>query len=248
MKHDNTTNKALHLLLAQLHGWYGAPTDEQIARLSRYAELLAGYAAANVIGTREVPKILLDHVLDSLSCLHLQDLTSAERLIDVGSGGGLPGIPLAIVQPRLNVTLLEATEKKARFLEHAREELGLGNVRVLNRRAEEAGRQTEYRDRYDVVTSRALAALPVVVEYCAPFVRPGGRILAMKGRLENDELDAGERAAIKLAAEFHGVTEVPIHPELEQKQRRIVVFRKTRPTPTGYPRRVGLAKKRPLGS
>lgn len=248
MKHEETIDTAMQLLQQQTSEWGRVLHPGQLGLLRQYAELLAGYTEANVIGTKEARDIILNHVLDSLSCLAVKDVELRGNLIDVGSGGGLPGIPLAVAQAEdLTVTLLEATKKKVNFLQHARERLQLANLAVLSQRAEEAGKQEVLRESYDIAVTRALALLPVVVEYCAPFIAEGGWVLAMKGRLEEDELVTGEKAAKKLGVELHKVTVVRLLPELEQKQRQIVVFRKIRATPTGYPRRVGLAKKRPLG-
>ncbi|QIN80568.1 16S rRNA (guanine(527)-N(7))-methyltransferase RsmG [Rubrobacter marinus] len=248
MKHEHTIDAAMRLLDDQASEWGIGLGPEQLGLLRQYADSLANYTAANVIGTREPQRIVLDHILDSLSCLTLGGEQWQGNLLDVGSGGGLPGIPLAVAQAELSVTLLESIEKKVVFLQKVRDDLSLTNLTIHSGRAEEAGRKRTFRDAYDVAVSRALAALPVVVEYCAPFVQEGGWVLAMKGRLEQDELIAGEKAARKLQAELHEVTQVRLMPELEQKHRQIVVFRKTGPTPTGYPRRIGLAKKRPLGT
>lgn len=248
MKHEQTIDTAMRLLRDQLHGWGWALEPKKLSLLHRYAELLTDYTEANVIGTKEARGIILDHILDSLSCLALQNVGLQGRLIDIGSGGGMPGIPLAIAQADLSVTLLEVTEKKVKFLRHAWKSLQLTNVAVLNQRAEEAGKQTGVRESYDIAVTRALASLPVVVEYSAPFVGEGGWILAMRGRTEQDELVAGQNAAKKLGAELLEVAPVRLLPQLDQKRRQIIVFRKTGSTPNGYPRRVGLAKKRPLGS
>lgn len=247
MKHERAVQEAIALLTVQMRDWGQSMAATQIDLLSRYAEFLATYSEANVIGSKEVPAIVLDHVLDSLSCVSI-GIEIEGKSIDVGSGGGLPGIPFAITHPRVQVTLLEATGKKVKFLQHVKDELQLPNLGILNARAEDAGMDRNLRDSNNLAVARALASLPVVLEYCAPFVKEGGVVLAMKGRLEEKELTAGRRAAARIGAELHSVVPVRFLPELEQKQRRIVVFRKTAPTPTGYPRRVGLAKKRPLGS
>ena len=248
MKQTQEVRDAMELLTVQVQKWGLSLSPRQLELLCRYAELLAGYTDANIIGTKDLKDIILDHVLDSLSCLILEDEEYEGQIIDVGAGGGLPGIPISIAQPRVSVTLLEATEKKAKFLRNSREHLRLKSIKVSNLRAEEAGRQVGFRDVYAMAVSRALASLPVVVEYCAPFVRKGGLVLAMKGRLEEKELASGRQAAAKLGAEFREVIKVPLIARLEQKQRQIVVFRKVTSTPTGYPRRIGLAKKRPLGT
>ncbi len=215
--------------------------------LSAYADLLAGYDLANVIGTRDREKILREHVLDSLSCLTVEDIEWGGSLIDIGTGGGLPGIPLGIARPELCVTLLEATEKKVRFLEFVRAELTLNNLQVLHARAEEVGKDWAYRGTFDLATTRAVAALPVVLEYCAPLVRTGGKILAMKGRLTGEELSTGAVASRELGIELREVREVNYRAQLPQKERRLVVFDKVGVTPGRFPRKAGLAKKRPLG-
>jgi 16S rRNA (guanine527-N7)-methyltransferase len=215
--------------------------------LDQYAHLLAGYELANVIGTKDRDQIVTEHLLDSLSCLKFEYLIRGSSLIDVGTGGGLPGVPLAIARSQLNVTLLEATKKKINFLKHVREELDLQNLRLLGTRAEEMGKELEYREVFEIATARALAALPVVAEYCAPFVKVGGAILAMKGRLAEEELTQGVAAGPELGLELRGVLEVKFLPELTQKERRLVVFEKVAETPEKFPRRVGLARKHPLG-
>lgn len=235
------------LLRLQVRRWGRDLADEQVAGLVRYARLLAGYREANVIGARHFDDVLLDHVLDSLSCLLAPPLRGARRLVDVGSGGGLPGIAISIVRPDIRVTLVEATRKKARFLRLAAERLALGNVRVLNTRVEEAARETEQRGTYDIATARALARLPVVAEYCIPLLCVGGCCISMKGRLDAAELAQGRRAATELGAAVEEMIRVPSPPELQQKERHLVLLRKMRATPQAYPRRVGVPSKQPLG-
>src|SRR5919204_2217015 len=123
-------------------------------------------------------------VEDSLVLLDL--LGDARTLVDVGSGGGLPGLPLKLARPELQVTLIEANRKKAAFLNHATAVLGLQGVQVVAMRAEEAGRVPRLRDAFDVATARALAAMPVLAELCLPFVRPKGRLLAMKAAADHE--------------------------------------------------------------
>ena len=143
--------------------------------------------------------------------------------------------------------MLEATEKKVRFLNYVRENLGLQNLEIIQGRVEDKGKRAAYREAFDFAVARALAELPVVVEYCAPLVRVGGQILAMKGRLPEKELSRGLVAARELGVEVREVREVQYRAELPQKERRLVVFDKLYATPDKFPRRVGLAKKRPLG-
>jgi len=238
---------AIEQLRLQVEAW-GIELDElRLPLLDQYAQLLAGYELANVIGTTDRYQIVIEHLLDSLSCLSFDSFDTGKSLIDVGTGGGLPGVPLGIARPGISITLLEATEKKVTFLRNVREELDLPNLRLLNARAEEIGRRSEYREAFEIATARALAALPVVAEYCAPLVKVGGTILAMKGRLAEEELAQGVAAGAELGLELRGVLEVKNSAELIQKERRIVVFEKVGATPKKFPRRTGLARKRPLG-
>ncbi|HZB83750.1 MAG TPA: 16S rRNA (guanine(527)-N(7))-methyltransferase RsmG [Rubrobacteraceae bacterium] len=246
MKHLGLTPE-LEQLRSQANQWGVDLSDSQLTVMGNYAKVLDRYEAANVMGTRDATRIILEHLIDALSCYLVQDLHRASSLIDVGAGGGLPGIPLSIVRSDLRVTLLEAVGKKVRFLNYARAALGLTNLEVLHARAEEAAKNPAYREAFQVASARALATLPVVVEYCAPLVRVGGTILAMKGALAQQELSVGVAAARKLGVEFREVREVKYQEHLPQKERNLVVLDKVAATPGRFPRRVGVAKKRPLG-
>jgi 16S rRNA (guanine527-N7)-methyltransferase len=166
------------------------------------------------------------------------------RCIDVGSGGGLPGIPLAIAFPELQVTLLESAGKKAAFLREVVDDLGLTGVSVRSGRAEEAARDPAERDAYDLAVARALAPLPVALELCLPFVRPGGIVVLPRGSDLADQLADGEAAAEQLAARLHPPIALD-DPELPPG-RSLVVAEKLGPTPERFPRRPGMAAKRPL--
>lgn len=238
---------SIDTLRAQASAWGLTIGRHEIDRLVRFAEFLAGYEEANVIGTRDFDSVVLDHIADSLSCLLSGAFDEAGKLVDVGSGGGLPGLPLAIVKQELGVTLVEATGKKARFLQQAVDELGLSNVAVSNARVEELARQQAYRGTYDVATARALARLDVVAEYCMPLLRLGGRLVSMKGRLDDNELAQGRSAADQLGAAAEVVVRVPLLSHVGQKERHLVVLRKVRETPGKYPRSVGVPAKKPLG-
>ena len=239
--------RAKNVLQRQANHWGIELAPDQLSSLERYAQLLSSYALANVIGTREYTAILLEHIADALSCALTDLLATNQQMIDVGTGAGLPGIPLQVAYPDLRLTLLEATAKKARFLETAIEELDLPGIEIVNRRAEEIGATAENRDSFDIAVARAVAGLPVVIEYCAPLVRPGGAIIAMKGNPTSQELAAGQQAAEEVGAELTTVRAVPFIPEMVQKERNLVIYRKTKATPQEFPRRAGLAKQKPLG-
>lgn len=236
------------MLEAQAAAWGISIDDGRRESLLEYARILASYDRANVIGTRDLGGILLAHVLDSLSCFLHEPLSRAGRLADIGSGGGLPGIPIHLARRDLQTTLVESVGKKARFLRYAVEGLGLGAVEVANVRAEDLGREPGHRGAYDVVTSRAVARLSVVVEYCVPLLEVGGSAIVMKGRLQAEELSEGAGAAGTLGADVAEVVPVPVMPELGEKERNLVILAKIRETPQRYPRRSGAVVKKPLGS
>ena len=240
--------RAIELLRLQSAEWGIELESAQLSQLSAYADLLVNYRRANIIGSSDRDNIVLEHILDSLSCLLVKDLYRVHAVIDIGTGGGLPGIPLSIARPELHVTLLEATLKKALFLKDARETLTLHNTEVLQARAEDVGVRTAYREAFELATTRALALLPVILEYCAPLLKPGGTVLAMKGRLPGDELTQGIRASRKLGMVLREVKKVKHNTQLPQKERSLVVFDKVAPITKAFPRRAGLAKKRPLGA
>jgi 16S rRNA (guanine527-N7)-methyltransferase len=237
----------LELVRQQAAAWGLRLNDDRLDRLQAFACYLGGYEEANVIGTREVGKILLDHVLDSLSCFLFEPLAEAGRLADVGSGGGLPGVPIKIYAPHMGVTLIESTGKKARFLRQVIDEMSLPGTEVVNARVEEVSRMVQHRGEYDVATVRAVARLPVVAEYCVPLLKAGGHVISMKGRLPEEEVSEGEKAAEKLGARVSELIRVPHLPEVGEKERRLVVFQKVRETPGQYPRNVGVPAKKPLG-
>jgi 16S rRNA (guanine527-N7)-methyltransferase len=171
----------------------------------------------------------------------LEHLGDARRVVDVGSGAGLPGLALKIARPDLEITLIEADQAKAAFLVHACARLGLAGVHVVARRAEEAGHDPGLREAFDVAVARALAPLPVLVELCLPLVRVSGRLLAQKTDAE-DPTTAGH------AIEVLGGVLAAVHsaPSAARQAGTVVVIEKVKPTPDAYPRRAGVPARKPL--
>ncbi len=201
----------------------------------------------NLTAIKEPGEAWLRHVLDSLSLLpHLGQSDSEShtlRVVDVGSGGGLPGVPLAITRPDVRFTLVEATGKKAKFLQGCADELGLSNLEVVNDRAETIGRDKAHRQRYDVSVARAVGPMNVLLELTMPLVRVGGRVLAMKGRRLEEELrDAGD------ALMLLGEGQIEVYEALPgvSEDALIVEVAKHALTPKQYPRRPGEPKTNPL--
>lgn len=195
---------------------------------------------SSVSTVRDPQEAVERHVEDSLAGLLAPELASAGSIADLGAGGGFPGLVLAVALPDVRVTLVESVSRKCAFLEHAALNAGLKNVEVVCTRAEEIADR-----RFDAVTARALAPLPVLAEYAAPLLELGGHAVLWKGSPAAAEFAAGERAA-----ELLGLTSAapPILPAPESGHpRRLVIYRKVADTPSGFPRRVGVARKRPLG-
>lgn len=218
-----------------------------IERLQAFlGHLYAANQRMNLTAIRDPEEAWMRHVLDSLTLLPWvaaieEAATDAGReasLIDVGSGGGLPGLVLACVRPGLAIVLVESTGKKARFLAETAAALGLDGVSVLDRRAEDVGRDPIHREQHDLVTSRAVGPLNVLAEYLVPLARPEGTILAIKGARAEEEILAARQALHRLHARVLEVVPTPTG--------RVVSIGKTRPVPKAYPRPVGEPKRRPL--
>lgn len=225
-----------------------ALSDGQLARLDGLGVALReGNRRVNLTRITDPAEIETRHMLDSLSAAVplLDRLRAGEvlRLVDVGSGGGVPGLPLKIAFPALEVTLVEATGKKADFLRQTVSELGLADVQVVAHRAETAGRDPAHRDSYDWTTARALGSLSVVVELCSPFLAPGGLLVALR----SGDLDAEITQAAPAFKALRLWTRTPIRLDLPGLPGHgLVVGEKYAPTPQTYPRRIGVARKRPL--
>ncbi len=221
----------------------------QVKRFARYRALLLDWnSRINLTAITDPQEVVTRHFLDSLTCAPLLPSAATShtpRLLDVGTGAGFPGLPLAIALPNWDVTLLEATGKKVRFLETVIAELGLTNAHALAGRAEEVAHKPAYRGRFDAVTARAVAALPTLLEYCAPFAHAGGVVILPKKGDLSDELAAGQRAATLLGARLLDLALVTL-PALADG-RVLVIASQERACPPQYPRPAGAPVKRPLG-
>lgn len=182
------------------------------------------------------------HILDALAVCPILP-TGTLQILDVGTGGGIPGIPLAVLCPQHAFTLLDATGKKIRFLESVVGELPLENTTLCWGRAEEKGRNPDMREQFDVVVSRAVAPLPVLMELCLPFLKTGGRMMAMKGGQAYEEIRASSNAFSSLNASLVAVHD---RPPAYTGEGVLIEVRKDAATPEQYPRRAGVPKKRPL--
>lgn len=223
----------------------GLDVSERLAAFRTFSDLLGQAAATtNLTALKGERDIVLKHFVDSLSCGLTGDLTGRLRVIDLGTGAGFPGLPLAIVHADLDLTLLDATRRKVAFVEQVIGALDLPNALALAGRAEALGRQAWAREQYDRVVVRAVSRLPVLIELALPLLRVGGRLLAQKGPLEAQELEAGEKAAAEVGGLIREVRAFAL--PISQDPRTLVVIEKTAPTPSRYPRREGVPAKHPL--
>jgi 16S rRNA (guanine527-N7)-methyltransferase len=235
---DKLYQDTLNLLGIQL-------SSRQLAAFERYVqELLDWNTRFNLTAIRDLESIRSKHFLDSLTCILAWRDNPPDSLIDVGTGAGFPGIPLKILQPSLQLTLVESVGKKAEFCRHLVCALGLDRVEILQSRAEEVGQMPKHREKYGWAVGRAVANLPILVEYLLPLVRVGGGVLAQKGESAPAEAQASERAIRLLGGQLRQL--VKVHLPGVAEDRYLVVIDKVAATPPNYPRRVGLPAKKPL--
>ena len=220
-------------------------TSDQISAFNRYYELLIEWnEKINLTAITEPREVAIKHIVDSLSCYQKELFTGQVSLIDVGTGAGFPGLPLKIFYPELKLTLLDSLNKRVKFLQLVVDELGLKDVEVIHARSEEAARNKKYREKFDLATARAVARLPIICEYCLPFVKQGGTFIALKGRQYEEEIQEAQKAFSVLGGKL--VKSMPVKlPELEDK-RAVVYIKKEKATPKVYPRKAGTPERNPI--
>ena len=207
-------------------------------------ELIDWNTRINLTAIHNPEQIQMKHFLDSLSCLNAMQNTAYERVIDIGTGAGFPGIPLKITCPNVQLTLVESVGKKADFCRHIVQKLGLTNVQVIQERAEALGQLRDHREQYDWALARAVANMPILMEYLLPLARNGGNALAMKGSNAPAETQSAENAIRLLGGRLRRL--IPVELPGIAEERYLVVVDKIASTPPGYPRRAGLPARRPL--
>ncbi len=220
-------------------------TPEQLDTFELYyRELIAWNRKTNLTALTNYEEVQLKHFLDSLTAAAAYDFNGSPRVIDIGTGGGFPGIPLKIAFPGIRLTLLEATAKKTGFLRYVTDKLGLIDVEIVAGRAEEIAHTPQYRERYDVALSRAVALLPALVELALPFCAVGGLFIAWKKGDIKEELEQSPKAIDVMGGRLKAV--MPVNPELFDDHRCLVIIEKTKSAPEQYPRRPGMPEKRPI--
>lgn len=228
-----------HTLMAELPTLGLSLREDQIDRLCRFgALLLKQNQVMNLTAITEPTAVARLHFLDSLALLR-EEALAGKTLIDIGCGAGFPGVPLAIAEPTLRVTLLDSLQKRVNWLKTILPELGVDATCVAARAEEYVA---EHREAYDVATSRAVARLNILSELCLPYVKVGGKFLALKGAMAQAEADEAKTAIEALGGRLSEIREYPVG----EATHRIVVVEKVRPTPKAYPRKFAKIKQQPL--
>lgn len=219
--------------------------EDQLDRFDAFTSLLLEWnQRLNLTRITDPGEIAVKHYLDSLSLLAVIEVPMGASLVDVGTGAGMPAIPLKIVRPDLTVTMLDSVRKKLSFIETAVQELGIGGADVLHARAEDAGRDKRYREQFDLSVSRAVARLSVLSELCIPFCKVGGWFAAYKGPEAAEEIAEADRAIGRLGGELTRAEALCLPGG--EGGRTLILIHKERRTPPGFPRKAGTPERQPL--
>ncbi len=221
------------------------PSHLQINQFVQFYHLLVEWNnKMNLTSITAPEEVVTHHFLDSISCALAAQFQNCTQLLDLGTGAGFPGIPLKILYPKKKFTLMDSLAKRIRFLEVVSQILGLENLELVHARAEEAAKSVKYREVFDGVVSRAVAPLPVLLEYTVPFIETGGWFICQKGPKGQEELQEAQQAMKLLSVTLEEVVPVKI-PGTDLKH-QVLVFRKEKTTPGKYPRKAGTPGKNPL--
>lgn len=218
--------------------------EVQVDKFFHYMQLLKDWNKKfNLTRIIDDEEIIIKHFVDSLSVVKTGKIENECYAIDIGTGAGFPGIPLKIYYPEINMTLLDSLKKRTSFLHEVINQIGLKNVKVIHGRAEDVAKDAEHREKYDVVLSRAVAPMNVLCEYCLPFVKIGGTMIAMKGKNVNEEIKSAKKAIDILGGKYIYTFEYQLPPDIYHCA---VIIEKKNLTPAKYPRKAGVPEKNPL--
>lgn len=217
--------------------------DSAFVRLDKFAEMLIETNKSfNLTAIKEPDDVTVKHFADCLAIFRYVNIPEGAKIIDVGTGAGFPGLVLKLARPDIQMTFLDSTKKKLGFIENVLNECGVSDE-ILHMRAEEAAQLSKYREKFDFATARAVAALPVLSEYCLPFVKVGGTFISMKSAESNEEISEGKKAIGILGG---NIEEDIVFDLVENMPRRIIKIKKNSQTPTKYPRPSAQISKKPI--
>ncbi|MDO4392998.1 MAG: 16S rRNA (guanine(527)-N(7))-methyltransferase RsmG [Bacillota bacterium] len=220
-------------------------TDDKAVKFEGYMdEIVRLNESINLTSITDRDEFITKHFIDSLTCADCEEFDEADDIIDVGTGGGFPGVPLAIAFPNKRFVLMDSLNKRINIINEICSKLGINNVKAVHGRAEEMARRGDMREKFDLCVSRAVAGMSTLSEYCLPFVKVGGTFIAYKGPNCRDEIEAAEYAIEQLGGEVYGV----FYNELKDLEldHVLVYVAKINPTPKKYPRKPGTPAKQPL--
>ena len=231
------------LLIAELVEKYGEDIKDKL--VSYMDMILEKNEHINLTAVRDRDEALQKHIADSLSCDFMEEYQKALSVIDIGTGAGFPGVPLAITSPDKNFVLVDSLNKRLKIIDELVDEIGITNIKTVHGRAEDIGRSVEYREKFDVCVSRAVASLDILSEWCIPFVKVGGYFISYKGENVSRETAEAANAIRALGGEIEEIRKIEDGNE-SISGHVLVMIKKVRKTPNKYPRQGGQAKKNPI--
>ncbi|MCY6485363.1 16S rRNA (guanine(527)-N(7))-methyltransferase RsmG [Clostridium aestuarii] len=220
-------------------------SDKKYEQFIKYKDLLKEWnEKVNLTAIKEDEEIIKKHFIDSLKVFKFEKLKEAKKIIDIGTGGGFPGIPMKIIKPEIEMVLLDSLRKRINVLEDIANKIEITDISTIHGRAEEFAKQAKYREKFDAVVSRAVANLTVLSEFCIPYVKVGGYFVALKGPSVEEEIKEAKNAISILGAKLENILEIEI--EDSDLKHNLVIIKKIKNTPKQYPRKAGSATKKPL--
>lgn len=220
-------------------------SQNQEQQLQQYMDgILQWNEKVNLTAIKDRDEFIVKHYVDSIVCLPLVEYKEAKSIIDVGTGAGFPGVPLAIMSPQKEFLLLDSLNKRLKIVDELCSETGICNAKTIHSRAEDLAAKKDYRENFDLCVSRAVANLAVLAEYCLPFIKVGGYLLAYKGADAEAEISSAKKAISVLGGEITRMEKIDRSPSFDEH--RIIVIRKKKNTPAKFPRKAGIPTKEPI--
>jgi 16S rRNA (guanine527-N7)-methyltransferase len=219
--------------------------EKKYGSFMRYKDLIKEWnQKINITAIKEDEEIVKKHFIDSIKVFKFKELKHAKNVIDIGTGGGFPGIPMKIMKPEMNIVLLDSLNKRIKFLNEVIKDLKLEKIKAIHGRAEDFAQETQYREKFDIAVSRAVANLTVLSEFCIPYVKVGGYFVAMKGPAAEEEIKCSKNAIRMLGGRIEHIEKVQI--EDSDLNHNLVIIKKITETHKKYPRKAGMVTKDPL--
>ena len=219
--------------------------EEKYNKLMKYKDMIKEWnEKINLTAITEDEEIVKKHFIDSIKAFRFSKLNDAKRIIDIGTGAGFPGIPIKVIKPEIEVVLLDSLNKRVNFLNEVINELNLKNITAIHGRAEDFARETNYREKFDIAVSRAVANMAVLSELCIPYVKLNGYFVALKGPAVENEIKEGNKAVTTLGGTVEEIIKVEV--EDTDLNHNLVVVKKIKETSKTYPRKAGTASKKPI--